>query len=125
MQAIQQLRTFNRSVQLLFLNQLAIMTGFSMLMPYVTGYLTTTLGFAAWTAGLVLGLRTFSQQGLSVIGGTLGDHVGYKPVIAGGCVLRMAGFFLFAFSDALPRVLVGGVFTGVGGALFSPAGRGD
>ena len=82
MQAIRQLRTFNRSVQLLFLNQLAIMTGFSMLMPYLTGYLTTTLGFAAWTAGLVLGLRTFSQQGLSVIGGTLADHVGYKPLIA-------------------------------------------
>jgi MFS family permease len=123
MQAIQQLRTFNRSVQLLFLNQLAIMTGFSMLMPYLTGYLTTTLGFAAWTAGLVLGLRTFSQQGLSVIGGTLADHVGYKPVIAGGCVLRMAGFLLFAFSDALPSVLVAAVLTGLGGALFAPAVR--
>ena len=99
MRAIQQLRTFNRPVQLLFINQLAIMIGFSMLMPYLTGYLTTTLGFAAWVAGLVLGLRTFSQQGLSVIGGTLADHVGYKLVIAIGCVLRMAGFLLFAFSE--------------------------
>jgi hypothetical protein len=27
----------------------------------------TTLGFAAWVAGLVLGLRTFSQQGLYVM----------------------------------------------------------
>jgi MFS family permease len=123
MQAIQQLRTFSRPVQLLLLNQLAIMTGFSMLMPYLTGYLTTTLGFAAWIAGLVLGLRTFSQQGLSVIGGTLADHVGYKPLIAGGCVLRMAGFLLFAFSDALPSVLVAALLTGLGGALFAPAVR--
>ena len=123
MRAIQQLRTFNRPVQLLFINQLAIMIGFSMLMPYLTGYLTTTLGFAAWVAGLVLGLRTFSQQGLSVIGGTLADHVGYKLVIAGGCVLRMAGFLLFAFSDALPSVLLAALLTGLGGALFGPAVR--
>jgi MFS family permease len=123
MRAIQQLRTFNRPVQLLLLNQLAIMTGFSMLMPYLTGYLTTTLGFAAWIAGLVLGLRTFSQQGLCVIGGTLADHVGYKPVIAGGCILRMAGFLLFALSDALPSVLVAALLSGLGGALFGPAVR--
>jgi MFS family permease len=123
MRAIQQLRTFNRPVQLLFINQLAIMIGFSMLMPYLTSYLTTTLGFAAWVAGLVLGLRTFSQQGLSVIGGTLADHVGYKLVIAIGCVLRMAGFLLFAFSGALPSVLLAALLSGLGGALFGPAVR--
>jgi MFS family permease len=123
MRAIQQFRTFNRPIQLLLVNQLAIMTGFSMLMPYVTGYLTTTLGFAAWVAGLVLGLRTFSQQGMSVIGGTLADRVGYKPVIAGGCVLRVAGFLLFACSDALPSVLLAALLTGLGGALFAPAVR--
>jgi MFS family permease len=123
MRAIQQFGTFNRPVQLLFINQLAIMMGFSMLMPYLTGYLTTTLGFAAWVAGLVLGLRTFSQQGMSVIGGTLGDRVGYKPVIAGGCILRMAGFLLFAFSDALPSVLAAALLSGLGGAFFGPAVR--
>jgi MFS family permease len=123
MRAIQQFRTFNRPVQLLLINQVAIMIGFSMLMPYLTGYLTTTLGFAAWVAGLVLGLRTFSQQGLYVIGGTLADHVGYKLVIAIGCVLRMAGFLLFAFSDALASVLAAALLSGLGGAFFGPAVR--
>ena len=123
MRAIQQFKTFNRPVQLLLINQFAIMIGFSMLMPYLTGYLTTTLGLAAWVAGLVLGLRTFSQQGLSVIGGTLADHVGYKLVIASGCILRMAGFLLFAFSDALSSVLVAALLTGLGGAFFGPAVR--
>ena len=47
-----------------------MMLGFSMVLPYVTGYLSTTLGFAASMVGLVLGLRTFSQQGLGVIGGS-------------------------------------------------------
>jgi MFS family permease len=123
MRAIRQFGTFNRPVQLLLINQFAIMMGFSMLMPYLTGYLTTTLGLAAWVAGLVLGLRTFSQQGMSVIGGTLADHLGYKPVIAGGCVLRMAGFLLFAFSDALPSVLAAALLSGLGGAFFGPAVR--
>ena len=124
MRAIQQFRTFNRPVQLLLINQFAIMIGFSMLMPYLTGYLTTTLGFAAWVAGLVLGLRTFSQQGLSVIGGTLADHVGYKLVIAGGCILRMAGFLLFAFSDVLSSVLLAALLTGsVARSLGQRCGR--
>jgi MFS family permease len=123
MRAIQQFRTFNRPVQLLFINQFAIMIGFSMVMPYLTGYLTTMLGLAAWVAGLVLGLRTFSHQGLSVIGGTLADHVGYKLVIAGGCILRMAGFLLFAFSGVLSSVLLAALLTGLGGAFFGPAVR--
>ena len=93
MQMLRQFRTFGRPVQLLLLNQLVINIGFYMLVPYLSSYLGNTLGFATWMVGLVLGMRTFSQQGLSVIGGTLSDHVGYKPVIAGGCALRMAGFF--------------------------------
>src|SRR5919109_5101444 len=123
MNMIRQFRTFDRSVQLLLLNLVVISTGFYMLMPYLSSYLGNTLGFTAWMVGLVLGMRTFSQQGLYVIGGTLSDHVGYKPVIAGGCVLRMVGFLLFAFSDALPSVLVAAVLTGLGGALFAPAVR--
>ena len=124
MRAIQQFRTFNRPVQLLLINQFAIMIGFSMLMPYLTGYLTTTLGFAAWVAGLVLGLRTFSQQGLSVIGGTLADHVGYKLVIARGCILRMAGFLLFAFSDVLSSVLLAALLSWARWRALRPSGAG-
>ena len=123
MSMIRQFRTFNRSVQLLLLNSLAINIGFFMMMPYLTGYLGNTLGFATWMVGLVLGFRTFSQQGLSVIGGTLSDHIGYKPVIAGGCILRMAGFLLFGFSHTLPSVLVAAFLSGLGGSLFAPAVR--
>jgi MFS family permease len=123
MKMIRQFRTFGRPVQLLLLNQLVINTGFYMLMPYLISYLGNTLGFSAWMVGLVLGMRTFSQQGLFVIGGTLSDHVGYKPVIAGGCALRMAGFLLFGYASSLPTVLAAAFLSGLGGSLFSPAAR--
>jgi MFS family permease len=123
MKMIRQFRTLDRSVQLLLLNLVVISTGFYMLMPYLSSYLGNTLGFTAWMVGLVLGMRTFSQQGLYVIGGTLSDHVGYKSVIAGGCALRVVGFLLFGYADALSTLLVAAVLSGLGGSLFSPAAR--
>jgi MFS family permease len=123
MKMIRQFRTLNRSVQLLLLNLVVINTGFYMLMPYLASYLGNTLGFTAWMVGLVLGMRTFSQQGLYVIGGTLSDHVSYKPVIAGGCALRVLGFLLFGYANALSTVLAAALLSGLGGALFAPAAR--
>jgi MFS family permease len=73
--------------------------------------------------GLVLGMRTFSQQGLYVIGGTFSDRLGYKSVIAGGCTLRMAGFLLFGYANSLSTVLVAALLSGLGGSLFAPAAR--
>jgi MFS family permease len=123
MHMLRQLRAFHRPVQVLLLNQLAITIGFYMLMPYLTGYLSTTLGFTTSMVGLVLGLRTFSQQGLYVIGGALSDHVGYKPVIVGSCAIRMAGFLLFGYCDTLPSALGAAFLSGFGAALFAPTVR--
>ncbi|WP_245966182.1 MDR family MFS transporter [Sphaerisporangium album] len=117
------LRSFDRSVRLLMLNQLAINVGFYMLMPYLAGHLSTGLGMAAWTVGLVLGVRNLSQQGLFLLGGTLADRLGYKPVIVAGCLLRTAGFALLAFVDTLPALLAASAMTGFAGALFNPAVR--
>src|SRR4029434_1648551 len=63
------------------------------------------------------------QQGLYIIGGTLSDHVSYKPVIAGGCALRVLGFLLFGYANALSTVLAAALLSGLGGALFAPAAR--
>lgn len=117
------LRSFDRSVQLLMLNQLTINTGFYMLMPYLAGHLSGGLGMAAWTVGLVLGVRNLCQQGLFLLGGTLADRLGYKPVIVAGCLLRTAGFALLGLVDSLPALLAASAATGFAGALFNPAVR--
>ncbi|KMO73493.1 MDR family MFS transporter [Mycolicibacterium chlorophenolicum] len=109
--------------RLLMINQFGINFGFYMLMPYLAGYLAGPLGLAAWAIGLVLGVRNFSQQGMFIIGGTLADRWGYKPLIVSGCVLRTAGFGLLAFADTLPAMLIASAATGFAGALFNPAVR--
>lgn len=94
-----------------------------MLMPYLAGYLSGTLALAGWVVGLVLGVRNFAQQGMFLIGGTLADRLGYKPLIVAGCLLRTVGFALLAAVDSLPALIVASAATGFAGALFNPAVR--
>jgi MFS family permease len=123
MRTITQFRSFDRPVQLLMLNQLGINLGFYMLIPYLAGYLAGDLGLAIWVVGLILGVRNFSQQGMFLIGGTLADRLGYKPLIVAGCVLRTAGFGLLGLVDSVPALIVASAATGFAGALFNPAVR--
>ncbi|MCF8570082.1 MFS transporter [Gordonia sp. HY002] len=116
-------RTFDRPSQVLMVNQFTINLGFYMLMPYLAGYLAGPLGLAGWAIGLVLGIRNFSQQGMFLVGGTLADRLGYKPLIVAGCLLRTVGFGLLAAVDSLPAVLIASAATGFAGALFNPAVR--
>lgn len=118
-----QFRSFGRPSQVLMLNQFSINVGFFMLMPYLAGYLAGPLGMATWAIGLVMGARNFSQQGMFLVGGTLADRLGYKPLIIAGCLLRTGGFVLLALMGTLPAILIASVATGFAGALFNPAVR--
>ncbi|WP_082632482.1 MFS transporter [Mycobacterium kyorinense] len=120
---IARFRSFDPPSRMLMLNQFGINVGFYMLMPYLAGYLAGPLGLAAWAVGLVLGVRNFSQQGLFIIGGTLADRIGYKPLIVAGCLLRTGGFALLVVAQSLPAVLIAAAATGFAGALFNPAVR--
>ncbi|MDQ4009457.1 MAG: MFS transporter [Actinomycetota bacterium] len=123
MRTIAQFRSFDRPVQLLVINQFGINVGFYMLIPYLAGYLAGDLGLAVWVVGLVLGVRNFSQQGMFLIGGTLADRLGYKPLIVAGCVLRTAGFGLLGAVDSVPALIAASAAIGFAGALFNPAVR--
>lgn len=105
------------------INQFGINLGFYMLMPYLAGYLAGPMGLAAWAVGLVLGVRNFSQQGMFIVGGSLADRLGYKPLIVAGCLLRTAGFGLLVVAHSLPVILIASAATGFAGALFNPAVR--
>ncbi|MDQ0753298.1 MFS family permease [Streptomyces africanus] len=118
-----QVRGYERSVQLLMVNQFTINLGFYMLMPYLAAHLSGTLGLAGWIVGLVLGVRNFSQQGMFLVGGTLADRFGYKPMIVAGCVLRTAGFATLGLVDSLAALIAASAATGLAGALFNPAVR--
>ncbi|MFJ1748325.1 MFS transporter [Streptomyces sp. NPDC088116] len=116
-------RSFPPAVRLLMANQFAINLAFYMLMPYLAAHLSGDLELAAWSVGLVLGVRTFSQQGMFLVGGTLADRYGYKAPIMAGCLLRTVGFGLLGWVDSLPALIAASAATGFAGALFNPAVR--
>ncbi|MEV0078937.1 MFS transporter [Nocardia neocaledoniensis] len=109
------------AVRLLVLTQLAFNVGFFLVLPYLSVYLTEDLGLRAAFVGAVLGLRTFSQQGLFFVGGALADRWGVKPVVLAGCVSRILGFAGLAVSTTAAGIVVATVLIGFAGALFSPA----
>ncbi|GAA2621618.1 MFS transporter [Streptomyces axinellae] len=118
-----QLRSYERGVQLLMVNQFTINLGFYMLMPYLAQHLSGTLALAGWLTGFILGVRNFSQQGMFLFGGALADRFGYKPLIVAGCVLRTLGFATLGLVESLPALFAASAATGLAGALFNPAVR--
>jgi MFS family permease len=58
-----------------------------------------------------------------LLGGSLADRYGYKPLILAGLALRVAGFGLLGFVSSLPALIVASLLTGLAGALFNPAVR--
>jgi MFS family permease len=117
------MRSYPAAVRLLLANQFGVNFGFYLVLPYLAAYLTGDLAMSVATVGLVLGVRTLSQQGMTVFGGSAADRLGNRPLIMLGCGLRVIGFGLFALADSLAGILLASVLIGVAGALFSPACR--
>ncbi|MEV0171465.1 MFS transporter [Streptomyces sp. NPDC050803] len=108
-------------LHLLILTQLAFNIGFFAVLPFLAEHLGQAIGMAGWLVGFVLGLRTFSQQGLFVVGGALADRYGIRPVVLAGCVLRIAGFAWLGFAERTWAVIGAVLLIGFAAALFSPA----
>ncbi|MEV5436871.1 MFS transporter [Streptomyces sp. NPDC052682] len=108
-------------LRLLIATQLAFNIGFFAVLPFLSAHLGQAIGMAGWLVGFVLGLRTFSQQGLFVVGGALADRYGIRPVVLAGCVLRVAGFVWLGYAQRTWTVIGAVLLIGFAAALFSPA----
>ncbi|ARW82249.1 MFS transporter [Aeromonas salmonicida] len=111
------------AARLLIINGLAFNLGFYMMMPFLAQHMGSGLGLAGWACGLVMGMRVFSQQGLFLLGGTLGDRIGYHTAIVWGCLVRSVGFLLLGWAESLPILLLAAALTGFAGALFTPCAQ--
>lgn len=116
--------TTQRGAPVLLSTQLVFNIGFYAVVPFLALVMSEDLGLGAAAIGVVLGVRTFSQQGLFLLGGVLADRWGPRRSILSGCVLRAAGYCGLAAADSFWPFLLGAVLTGMGGALFSPAVEG-
>jgi MFS family permease len=107
--------------QLLLASQLIFNIGFYAVVPFLAVAMRNDFGLGAMAIGIVLGARTFAQQGMFLFGGALADRWGARQSMITGCLVRIAGFLLLAWATDFPLFLIGAVITGIGGALFSPA----
>ncbi|MFE5811836.1 MDR family MFS transporter [Streptomyces sp. NPDC056479] len=114
-------RRLSPLLRLLIVTQLAFNIGFFAVLPFLAEHLGQAVGMAGWLVGFVLGLRTFSQQGLFVVGGALADRYGIRPVVLTGCVLRIGGFVWLGYARETGAVIGAVLLIGFAAALFSPA----
>ncbi|WP_089246141.1 MFS transporter [Rhodococcoides kyotonense] len=108
-------------VKLLLSSMVLFNVGFYLVVPFLAVHLSEELGFAGWVVGLVLGLRTFSQQGMFFVGGGIADRFGRRPIILWGIAIRVLGFVVLVFASSLVAVIVGVLLIGFAAALFAPA----
>lgn len=107
--------------QLLLASQLIFNIGFYAVVPFLAVAMRNDFGMGVMAIGIVLGARTFAQQGLFLFGGALADRWGARQSMITGCLVRITGFLVLAWAADFPLFLIGAVVTGIGGALFSPA----
>jgi DHA1 family multidrug resistance protein-like MFS transporter len=97
--------------------------GFFMIVPLLSVHFVDGLGWAAASIGLVLAVRQFVQQTLTIVSGALADRFGAKRLILLGLIIRTIGFAAMAHVTTLPALLITSLLAGIGGALFdSPTG---
>jgi hypothetical protein len=109
------------AVRLLLVTEMMFNIGFYLVVPFLATYMSHSLAATGAMIGLVLGLRTFSQQGLFFVGGALTDRFGVKPILLIGIAIRVVGFIGAGLSDTTTKLMISVVLIGVAAALFSPA----
>lgn len=110
-----------RGKRFLLVDNFLVVAGFYLVFPIIGLHFIDQLGWAAVAVGLALGVRQVSQQGLGLLGGSLSDRFGAKPLIVGGMLLRAAGFGVLAYAGSPAMLFVSCILSGLGGCLFEPA----
>ncbi len=107
-----------RATLILLIDNLLMWMGFFMIVPLISVHYVNGLGWAASLIGIVLALRQFTQQGLTVFSGALADRLGARGLILFGLLVRAIGFGSMAYADTFPHLLMSSLLAGLGGALF-------
>lgn len=97
--------------------------GFFLLIPLLSIHFVDELGWAAAFIGLVLAVRQFTQQGLTVFGGALADRFGAKGLIMAGMFIRTISFVMMGFATTPALLMTSGILAALGGALFDSPTR--
>lgn len=118
MASAEQARRLGR--RFIMLDNILVVFGFFCVFPLISLHFVDQLGWAAAAVGLALAIRQLMQQGLGLLGGSLADRYGAKPLIVSGMLLRAAGFATMAAASSPASLVFSCVLSGLGGMLFDP-----
>ncbi|GAA3407376.1 MDR family MFS transporter [Paenibacillus hodogayensis] len=119
--ALQAWRVAPSSIKALYICSFLMNLGFYALIPYLTLHLTGHFLWSLALTGVLLGVRQFSQQGLTFVGGVVADRFGCKETLVIGVGVRAVGFLAFAFCGEVWQFFAAAIVSGLGGALFDPS----
>ena len=92
--------------------------GFFVVIPLLSLHFVNGLAWSAASIGIILGVRTVTQQGLGVVSGVLSDKLGARGLIVAGLLIRAIGFAGLALVTDFWSLLLVIVFSSIGGAMF-------
>ena len=101
--------------------QLVFNIGFYAVVPFIAMHMRDDLLMGSTMIGIVLGVRTFSQQGMFFFGGLLAQRWGYRRLMLAGCAVRVLGYLGLALAQTPLLLIASAALTGLGGAMFSPS----
>lgn len=113
----------SRGLHTVFVVTFLMNAGFFLIIPLVSVHYVDKLGWAAAFIGLVLAVRQFAQQGLTVFGGALADRFGPKGLILAGVLIRAISFVVMGYATVPWLLLLSGFLAAIGGALFDAPQR--
>lgn len=108
-----------KSLWVLFLTMLINRFG-TMVLPFLTIYLTTHKGFSAKEAGLVFSIYGLTSILASPFSGALGDKLGAEKILYSCLFITSVVLFLFPYANSFLEIILATVFFAAFNEFFRP-----
>lgn len=93
----------------------------TMVLPFLSVYATTILGFSLKEAGLIMAFFGLGSFGGSYFGGKLSDTIGGRKVIIASLAFSGLGFISIQWASTLPQLMLAIFITALLGEAYRPA----
>lgn len=108
------------SLLVLFLTVFIDLTGFGMVIPFLSFY-AREYGASGLQVGAIVGVYSIMQFFFAPVWGRLSDRIGRRPVILVSLAASFTGYLLFGLAHSLALLFVSRLIAGAGGANIGTA----
>jgi len=112
---------FDHLIWLRFFGELITHLALAMIVPFLAIYLDATLNTSAMVVGLIVGIAPLGNVLGSLVGGTLADRVGRRPVMIFALVVQGLSMAGFIYAQSAWQFAVTTLLQSLGGSFYHPA----